>query len=214
MATDKQIAANRLNAQKSTGPRTLAGRQRSRRNAVRHGLTAETVVLAFESADEYAAFEKTIVADYEPQTTVEHQLVARIASLFWRLRRAAAIETGLLQIQGQMLRDRIAETRPAAELDPLRVFRNLLMPGHSTSAHAYRIQRLNMDGPVAADQSVTVNDSEPLLDAARSFLRLGNLDGSILDLIIRYEASLSRQLVQTMHCLAHCRRGLRLRFHY
>jgi hypothetical protein len=40
MATEKQIAANRANAQKSTGPKTAAGRSKSSRNAFRHGLTA------------------------------------------------------------------------------------------------------------------------------------------------------------------------------
>jgi hypothetical protein len=38
MASEKQIAANRLNAQKSSGPRSAAGKARARRNAIRHGL--------------------------------------------------------------------------------------------------------------------------------------------------------------------------------
>ena len=48
MTTEKQIAANRENAKKSTGPRTLDGKRKSRRNAVRHGLTAETVIDVLE----------------------------------------------------------------------------------------------------------------------------------------------------------------------
>ena len=44
MTSLQQIEANRRNAQNSTGPRTEAGKQRSSRNAVRHGLTAETVI--------------------------------------------------------------------------------------------------------------------------------------------------------------------------
>ena len=92
MATDKQIAANRLNAQASTGPRTEHGKRRSRRNAFRHGLTAETIINVVENAADYRKLEAQLKADFHPQTTIEQQLVARLASLLWRLRRATAIE--------------------------------------------------------------------------------------------------------------------------
>jgi hypothetical protein len=49
MTSFRQIDANRRNARKSTGPTTEEGKQRSRCNAVRHGLTAETVIGALES---------------------------------------------------------------------------------------------------------------------------------------------------------------------
>ena len=55
MATEKQIIANQQNARHSTGPRTEAGKRRSRRNAIRHGLTAETVALTLENAADYSA---------------------------------------------------------------------------------------------------------------------------------------------------------------
>jgi hypothetical protein len=48
----RQIEANRRNALKSTGPKTQAGKQASRCNAVRHGLTAETVITALEDAED------------------------------------------------------------------------------------------------------------------------------------------------------------------
>jgi hypothetical protein len=50
LATERQIAANRLNAQRSTGPRTEAGKANSRRNALKHGLTAEKMLLEYEDA--------------------------------------------------------------------------------------------------------------------------------------------------------------------
>jgi len=103
MTSFRQIEANRRNAQLSTGPVTETGKQRSRQNAVRHGLTAETVIDLLEDADDYAAFELAITADYDAQTAVERELVLRLASLLWRLRRATAIESGLFKFQAKHL---------------------------------------------------------------------------------------------------------------
>ena len=105
MTSFKQFEANRANARKSTGPITEEGKQRSRCNAVRHGLTAETVIGALEDAEDYKAFEAAITADYDAQSAVERELVLRLASLLWRLRRATTMETGLFEIQADQLGD-------------------------------------------------------------------------------------------------------------
>jgi hypothetical protein len=99
----KQIEANRRNARMSTGPITEEGKQRSRCNAVRHGLTAETVIGALEDIEDFKAFEAVIIADYDAQSAVERELVLRLASVLWRLRRATAMETGLFEIQATYL---------------------------------------------------------------------------------------------------------------
>jgi hypothetical protein len=104
MTSFRQVEANRRNALKSTGPKTEAGKQQSRCNAVRHGLTAETVIGALEDAEDYQAFEGAIIADYDAQSAVERELVLRLASLLWRLRRATMMETGLFEIQAEHLR--------------------------------------------------------------------------------------------------------------
>src|SRR5438552_11359672 len=105
MTSYRQIEANRRNALKSTGPKTPEGKQRSRCNAVRHGLTAETVIGALEDAEDYKAFEAAITADYDAQSAVQRELVLRLASLLWRLRRATTMETGLFEIQAQHIRE-------------------------------------------------------------------------------------------------------------
>ena len=105
MTSFRQIEANRRNAYKSTGPTTEEGKRRSRCNAVRHGLTAETVIGALEDAEDYKGFEAAIIADYDAQSAVERKLVLRLASLLWRLRRATIMETGLFEIQADYLRE-------------------------------------------------------------------------------------------------------------
>ena len=95
MTSLKQIEANRRNALKSTGPTTPEGKARSRRNAVRHGLTAETVITALEDSDDYEAFQAAVISEYDAESAVERELVLRLASVLWRLRRATGIEIAL-----------------------------------------------------------------------------------------------------------------------
>jgi hypothetical protein len=64
-------------------------------------LTSQALLPAFD----YRAFEGTIIADYDAQSAVERELVLRLASLLWRLRRATTMETGLFEIQAEQLRD-------------------------------------------------------------------------------------------------------------
>ena len=97
MSSLKQIEANRRNALKSTGPTTPEGKRRSRCNALRHGLTAETVIAALEDSDDYQAFEAAVISDYDAELAVERELVLRLASVLWRLRRATGIETALFE---------------------------------------------------------------------------------------------------------------------
>src|ERR1700740_3266398 len=112
MTSSRQIDANERNAKlrpgpgnqkgkRRRGPVTEEGKRQSRRNAIRHGLTAETVIGALEDAEDYAAFEMSVTADYDAQSAVERELVLRLASLLWRLRRATAIETGLFELHAQ-----------------------------------------------------------------------------------------------------------------
>jgi hypothetical protein len=89
---------------------------------VRHGFTAETVIGALEDAEDYEAFEAAITADYEAQSAVERELVSRLASVLWRLRRATTMETGLFEIQAEHLRkaasDAVRRKRIAAKKAP------------------------------------------------------------------------------------------------
>jgi hypothetical protein len=92
-ASASRLAANRANAQKSTGPRTEEGKAASRKNALRHGLTAKTVVLEIEDPAEYEAFRTRVIAAFAPAPGVEQHLAEELADALWRLKRAQRIET-------------------------------------------------------------------------------------------------------------------------
>src|SRR5215470_17595929 len=95
MATDKQIEANRRNAQKSTGPRTEEGRAAVRFNGLKHGLTAKSLCLPGDDPEELDAFLDSYEGDYRPTNQDEAELVLQMAMARWRLRRFRCVEAAL-----------------------------------------------------------------------------------------------------------------------
>ena len=75
MTSIKQFKANRANATKSSGPKTAAGKQRSRMNAVKHGLTAATLVLAGENADDFDSLRAALGERFQSRCVLEAELV-------------------------------------------------------------------------------------------------------------------------------------------
>ena len=212
MSSLRQIDANRQNAAKSTGPKTNEGKQQSRRNAVRHGLTAETVVDALEDPADYKAFEASVAAGYDPQTAVERELVLRLASLLWRLRRATAIETGLFQIQ----EDIGGELGESESSDP-----QPLEHGHNTMVRTGGLESdIRPDGKLNGGNgenyrllygNTTCESAEgvviePDFDISRRFLQLAKLDNGGFERLNRYETALWRQVCQVIFTLDVLRR--------
>jgi hypothetical protein len=198
MTSPRQIEANRRNALKSTGPMTVDGKQRSRRKALRHGFTAETVIEPLENPEEYRAFEDAIVAEYLPQTPGEQELVHRLASLFWRLRRATSIETGLFRMQGEILR-----AFQSSRQKHVRAQEREALPSALGEAGRACPQEL-LTHANGADVLAPVGGAGPhssARDIALSYLRWANLDNELIDRVSRYEAGLWRQLVQTLFAL-------------
>ncbi len=89
MATEAQIAANRRNAEKSTGPRTADGKAVVAQNAVQHGLLAREGVLRGEDAEEFERHREMLLEQLNPVGALEGILATRIVDLTWRLQRAA-----------------------------------------------------------------------------------------------------------------------------
>jgi hypothetical protein len=198
MTSFKQFEANRRNSLKSTGPKTEAGKQASRCNAVRHGLTAETVIGALEDAEDYKAFELAITADYDAQSAVERELVLRLASLLWRLRRAATIETGLFEIQAAHLSD----FRKTHQISPTsREIIYALFNANSGANSGRQTASHGVANTSETSPALTQGQVAPDVEFARCFLRLCNLPNYALDRLSRYEAALWRQAGQILFAL-------------
>ena len=106
MASERQREANRRNGSKG-GPRTEAGKQRSRTNSLKHGLSSSTlVVLPEEHQHEYEAILHGFRESWAPQDATEEALVLRLAQAHWRSLRSRRIETGILHITAATERKR------------------------------------------------------------------------------------------------------------
>ena len=125
---------------------------------------------------------QAVIADYDAETAVERELILRLASLLWRLRRSALIETGLLQIQGEILREkRKRQTQAIYQDSALMVAVKIGYAGNSeTVANAGTKPEARMP--------------DPRLDIARCFLSLSNLDNGVFERLGRYEMGLWRQV--------------------
>jgi hypothetical protein len=180
---------------RSTGPTSEHGKRRSRRNAIRHGLCAETVIEVVEDVDDYRGFEAAVIADYDAQTAVERELVLRLASLLWRLRRATAIETDLLRIQGEILNARQCHLGLNLDHPPER---------NENAPHLGSVLPLLKENSTDATPATdNANDTRRLTNA---FQRLVNLDNAVFKRLARYESALWRQTLQTVFALRTARR--------
>jgi hypothetical protein len=97
MANEKQIAANRKNALRSTGPRTEAGKAVSRHNSLKHGLTAEIVLLPSEDPEQLRELLDALRDKYQPEDLEEELQIERLATLYWQVRRVPGYEATLLR---------------------------------------------------------------------------------------------------------------------
>ena len=95
MATLNQFEANRLNAQKSTGPRTPAGKEASRFNALKHGIDARCTVIPGEMHEDLEALAVEYQDQLHPETPVERYLVDTLIYSDWCRRRLMRVQAGL-----------------------------------------------------------------------------------------------------------------------
>ena len=129
------------------------------------------------------AFERVIKSDYSPQTAIEVQLVSRLASLLWRLRRAP---------KHASRNDQSPYSRPTSEpdVDSLSIFRKLLHSSESKEAK----KDIRIDSVRTKNQANT--------NITRSFLRLTNFGNQVFERLGRYETNLWRQTAQILLLLS------------
>jgi hypothetical protein len=96
--SEKQLAANRRNAKKSTGPRSDAGRKTVSLNAVKHGLTGHVAILPNEDIVAHQAFCSELIDEMAPANAMELNLAQAIAQDLWRLNRVHAIENNMFAV--------------------------------------------------------------------------------------------------------------------
>ncbi len=117
MPSERQLAANRRNALRSSGPKTEAGRRASSLNALKHGLRSPQIVLPGENQAEFDALYNDFAAEAQPRSAGDLAAVRKIAACEWRLRRLGKIEAEMFTRLIEKSRDAAtASTNPPSDL--------------------------------------------------------------------------------------------------
>ena len=168
MTTEAQNHANRLNAQKSTGPRTSEGKAAISQNAVKHGLSARQTVINSESQADFDLYRDRILSELAPVSPMESMLAERIVSLSWRLKR-----TGRIQNQTIDALNAGNTSSPLAKLTQSLLFKN-------------------------RDQSQTAQSASPTALALGRMAIKDFSHARVLDRLLMYERRIEHSLYKTI----------------
>jgi hypothetical protein len=157
-------------------------------------MTAETVIESLEDAEDYATFEEAIAASFDPETAVERELILRLASLLWRLRRATSIETVLFQVKIE----HGSGPQPASEL-------SRSPPSHSGGIHVAPTGiRPSDDVGVIPTNTLRMRMQENRIALGWCFLRVINLTDDAFERLgrtkQRYGARFGRRCSRLRDC--------------
>ena len=167
--SERKLAANRANAQRSTGPKTPDGKRKSSRNAMKHALLSSQVVLENEDRQELDFLRRDLAAQLSPVGALEELLVDRIAEGFWRLCRAARVERALME-------DRYRERMEGADQESKLV---TLMGDSEDDDIKQGLERWEARRPRLALIDMVANET--------------------LEKILRYETTIERQTYRALH---------------
>jgi hypothetical protein len=95
MTSQRMIASNRKNARRSSGPKSLPGKQVVRRNALKHGLTAKTLAVLGEYEEDFQAMADAHLAVFPPRNEVELEFCKTFTLAAWRRQRCVIAEAGI-----------------------------------------------------------------------------------------------------------------------
>lgn len=172
------------------GPRSDSGKAAVSHNSLRHGLTAEPIVLPSENEDDWTAFHEEVEARFDAEGPVESALASRVAELLWRLRRVARAEAQSVSV-GQFHRkvleyDR-AQTEPVSPVSE--------SDEDADARRAVSRQRITEQFGIYAAAAIASRTTSRYLETLPVLLP----DDRALDTIMRYEAHLSRLLKHALH---------------
>jgi hypothetical protein len=182
-------------------------RRRSRRRAWRDGLADQTVVQTLEDVRSYRAFERALIGSVDPRSALELALAHRLASLLWRLRRACAIETGLFEMQSELPSARRQDpSRGSSQPGALQTATGANGHSKGPNSNGRDDPPVRAQEPVSTTMRAAPGQWSQSRTIAQCFLRLSNLDPTLLDRASNYEERLWRQAAQTIWTLDAMRR--------
>jgi len=175
----KQIAANRRNAQHSTGPKSRDGKEAVKWNALKHGLLAKEAFLPGEEANSFQELSERLYADLRPEGALETALVERMIAGLWRIRRLQRVEAGVFE------NEIWAATREREE------------QGVARETRALR-EALNPRAAPTADERVEAVENASIAEWGAAFVRDAGGENAFSKLS-RYEASIERSVSGSLH---------------
>jgi hypothetical protein len=181
MISEKQLAANRRNALRSTGPRTGEGKKASALNARRHNLTGQVTAMTDADRIMHDAFSASIVESLAPEGAMETQLAQRIATDSWRLNRMSAVEDNLFALGHSAHSEDIETEHPEihAALTAATVFKEEAKQLQLLTLYEQRINR-NLQKNLATLQTLQaarIARREAELKEAKKLLQLSEMKG-------------------------------------
>lgn len=191
MSTDRQIAANQINAQKSTGPRSLTGKARAALNALKHGLTGKDIVLPNEDASEFDSFRMDLLASLAPVGELEAMLAEKIVADAWRLRRVPKLEAAIYR---RSYEERVLEVAQDA------VNRYAMTDDERVLASLSEKTVLAGDRQAHENAETTLKEVRTKLDEPPLYVaRVLQITPNALTNLWRHEAALFRSMQRALH---------------
>ena len=183
MASERQLRANRANAAKSTGPKTITGKAISAQNSIVHGLTARHTVLDWEDPAAFEQLRRALHDEFKPVLPSTFELVEHLAALLWRLRRSHRYEAAIVT----WITHQQAEVYDAG---------GVMLGQAFFSADQWGLR------PTSTGLSHGHHDEHKIVGRMLEAV-IGQKD--LLNRLGRYEAHLQRQIERTLHRLGRVR---------
>jgi hypothetical protein len=186
------MAANKLNASKSSGPQSAEGKAVASKNAVKHGLTAQQILVPGESADEFEALVQRLISEFVPMGELELQLVERISTCLWRQRRIYRIESEVLR--AEHLEYEIRRLYDFATAQKSDIGELFVSSTDFVSEEGFEIYESSLDDR----RQAKLNLIEADVGLGKAFNR-GVQGSDTLSKLSRYEAGIERALYKALH---------------